>query len=96
MANYPGFKVGLFDKLKFTDLEVNTISGVVTKDSVPVARMIVVYRYSQFDAPHITFSDPSDGSWSLELHMGPRDRYIVMAISEDASENSQIFDWVME
>lgn len=69
-----------------------TLSGVITKDSLPIGRDIVIFSDSGCVVPvGATESSATDGSWSFVwTNAGPGDVYTVLVRAGTHDENNQI------
>jgi len=71
-----------------------TISGTIKKNEVGVVRNIYVYKN---DAPSVQiatgFSDES-GNFSFSVIGGPGDRFTILCLGKDDTENTSVFSGI--
>jgi len=92
MTTYKSLKVPF--RVSLIKETIITVSGTVTDGASPLKREIVGFRYPDFEVPFKTISDSSDGSFSLDIIRGPQNRYVIMILGVDSTENSVVFDWI--
>lgn len=68
-----------------------TLSGVVKSGGNPVARQIFIYKNNDPDVLAAIWSDPSNGTWSLNVSGSGNDRFRVIIVG-DYEENSVVYE----
>lgn len=71
-----------------------TLSGIVKVNGLPTKRRVLVYRNYDANLYAETWSDETNGSWSVTVEkVGEHDRYRIVCVGE-AGENSEVYEHI--